>query len=503
MLTYDISEANEPIYEYIAHRVKGDIEAGRLGAGERLPSKRSFAKNNGVSTITVQNAYDQLIDEGYVVALPRRGYFVASIGNIGNMGARDKIHGATRAVNDSKATHDDVMNIGDANEKNKNKLYAFDFTSNETATELFPFSVWARILRDNLSHRRAELFTVPPAGGVMMLRRAVSEHLASFRGLRVRPENIVIGAGTEYLYSLIVQLLGRDKCYCVESPGYGKPMKLYEHLGARCTSAALDDFGMRVDMLESSGADIAHVSPNHHFPTGITMPISRRYELLAWAGRARGRYIIEDDYDSEFRLRGRPVPTLMSVDAIGSVVYMNTFTKSLAPTIRVSYMALPDELAQRFRDELSFYACPVPNLVQYTLADFITNGYFERHINRMRRRYARTRDELLTGIRSVFADGEYKVMENGSGLHLVLRLETDVPDDVIRARLEKGGVKIRSIGEFYFGIQPNDTHEFIISYAGLSGDKNGGDTPQENKMGLMDALTMLRRAMTPRNMMDR
>ena len=153
MLTYDISAANEPIYEYIAHRVKGDIEAGRLGAGERLPSKRSFAKNNGVSTITVQNAYDQLIDEGYVVALPRRGYFVASIGNIGNMGARDKIHGATRAVNDSKATHDDVMNIGDANEKNKNKLYAFDFTSNETATELFPFSVWARILRDNLDGR--------------------------------------------------------------------------------------------------------------------------------------------------------------------------------------------------------------------------------------------------------------------------------------------------------------------------------------------------------------
>ena len=297
-----------------------------------------------------------------------------------------------------------------------------------------------------LTARREELLVPSPCGGVQELRAAIAGHLASFRGMAVDPAQILVGAGTEYLYGLLIQLLGRNHVYGIENPGYRKLLQIYRHQGVPCVWAGMDAQGIRVDALKAVGAEIAHICPNHHFPTGITMPISRRYELLAWANQDPARYIIEDDYDSEFRVQGRPLPTLQSIDASGRVIYMNTFSKSLASTIRISYMVLPPKLAERFYRELSFYACTVPVLEQYTLAAFIERGFFERHINRMRR-------------------------QNDSGLHFLLQLATDMPDAVIQRRLATQGIRLRSVRDYSLDAHAEDRHEFLLNYSSLDTEK--------------------------------
>ena len=222
-------------------------------------------------------------------------------------------------------------------------------------------------MREIISEYETALLTNPPCGGIFSLRQAIAQHLKDFRGLDVSPEQIIIGAGTEYLYGLLIQLLGYDKVYGIENPGYLKIHKIYQSNGVKSVPIELDKHGMDMNSLSQSGADIIHLSPSHHFPTGIVTPISRRYELLGWASKKDSRYIIEDDYDSEFRLNGKPIPTLKSVDVMNKVIYMNTFTKSLASTIRISYMVLPTHLANHFYQEMNFYSCTVSNFEQYTL----------------------------------------------------------------------------------------------------------------------------------------
>ena len=233
----------------------------------------------------------------------------------------------------------------------------------------------------------------------------------------------------------------------------------------------MDHSGIMIEELENVDAQIAHISPNHHFPTGITMPISRRYELLAWANEDKNRFIIEDDYDSEFRLNGKPIPTLQSIDASGKVIYMNTFSKSLTSTIRISYMVLPEELANMFYERLSFYSCTVSTFEQYSLAAFIGQGYFEKHINRMRLHYGRKRNKILEIIRKVFTPEECEVIENDSGLHFLLQLNTQLSDQEIKRRLNEKKIKIVSITDFNLDKNVQDNHQFILNYSNM--DVNG------------------------------
>ena len=255
-------------------------------------------------------------------------------------------------------------------EEKKNAYFA-DFVSNSTAENAFPFSIWTKLIKEVMAENSKELLSRSPSNGVYALREAIAGYLYQFRGMDVEPERIIIGAGTEYLYGLIIQLLGYDRCYAVEDPGYQKISRIYEAQNVTCKFVAMDESGINIEALEQSGADILHISPAHHFPTGLVTPISRRYELLSWASRQEERYIIEDEYDSEFRLVGKPVPTLESIDVGENVIYINTFSKSLSSTIRISYMVLPESLMKRYNEKLSFYACTVSNIEQYTLARFI------------------------------------------------------------------------------------------------------------------------------------
>lgn len=448
MLTYNISQIDGPIYKGLYELIKADIKSGKLKSQEKMPSKRSFAKNLGISTISVENAYDQLISEGYIYTLPKKGYFVSEISDILQIPNLPKPKTAINIPQEAK-------NI------------QFDFSSNQIETSSFPFSVWAKVIRETISQKEEELLKVSPCGGVKELREAISQHLSSFRGMSVNADQIIVGAGTEYLYGLLIKLLGKDKVYCIENPGYNKLAKIYQSNDVICKYASMDDGGIIVDDLCRLNANIAHVSPTHHFPTGITMPVSRRYELLAWANQASDRFIIEDDYDSEFRLNGKPIPPLQSLDVSGKIIYMNTFSKSLTSTIRISYMVLPEQLANRFYETLGFYSCTVSTFEQYALAAFINQGYFEKHINRMRLYYGRKRTKVIQLIKSTFTQEQCCILENDSGLHFILELNTKLSDKEIKEKLLEQNIKISSVTDFNLDENKADKHQFILNYSSI------------------------------------
>ena len=262
MLTYDLSQVPKgALYEHLYKYIRNDIKNGVLKAGEKLPSKRTLAKNLGVSTITVESAYAQLMSEGYVYSLPKRGYYIAKIDATAQVPAVEK---NTNIVLPKDTTH-----------------YHIDFSNNQTDPSHFPFATWKKLLRETIAENSEALMEKSPAGGVYELREAIANHLHAFRGIEVNPDQIIVGAGTEYLYGLLIQLFGRDKIYCAENPGYQKVPQIYRAHGVECRFADMDEAGISVGGLRRVGADIAHIGPTHQFPTGITMPVSRRYELLA------------------------------------------------------------------------------------------------------------------------------------------------------------------------------------------------------------------------------
>lgn len=281
------------------------------------------------------------------------------------------------------------------------------------------------------------------------MRKAIAKHLKDFRNIDVTPEQIIVGAGTEYLYGLLIQLLGFEKKYAVENPGYSKISLIYKKHNVSCDFISMDKSGVQIDELENKAVDVIHISPSHHFPTGCIMPISRRYELLGWASKSDSRYIIEDDYDSEFRLIGQPIPAMQNIDVLEKVIYINTFTKTLASTVRISYMVLPKHLLHKFYSELSFYSCTVSNFEQYTLARFIDDGYFEKHISRMRNYYHTKRDTLLDIIKNSPLAPYVTIREENSGLHFLMKLNTTLSDSDFCIAAEKKGIKISALSSFY------------------------------------------------------
>ncbi|MBO4456183.1 MAG: PLP-dependent aminotransferase family protein [Butyrivibrio sp.] len=448
MLTYDFTKGEGPLYQKLYKFIKDDISKGVLLPGEKLPSRRSLSDNLGISTVTVDNAYDQLAEEGYISAVPKKGYFVAE-----NLTASFSVEKRSEFK---------------AKSKKKKEEYDFDFSISRPAAESFPFSVWAKLTRENVAGRSEKLLEVSGSSGIYELREAIAGHLSSFRGLHASPDQIVVGAGTEYLYGLIIKLLGKNKKYCVEDPGYRKISQIYEAEGVKHAFGRMDESGLLVSELVRTKADIAHISPTHHFPTGITMPIGRRNEIMSWAYEKEGRYIVEDDYDSEFRLRGNPIPPMQSMDTMEKVIYINTFSKSLASTIRIGYMVLPEHLAERFYEKLAFYSCTVPTFDQYTLSDFIKKGYFEKHINRMRHQYTRKRESVLEIIKRELEGVEYRIIENDSGLHFILHLFTKHTDKDLENALKKRKIKISAVSDYCMQTPEKQLMgNFIIDYSNL------------------------------------
>jgi GntR family transcriptional regulator/MocR family aminotransferase len=448
MLTYLLDRRGDrPAYEYLSQCIREDILAGRLRPEEKLPSKRTLARRLGVSVTTVQNAYAQLIAEGYLRPEERRGYFINPVS--------------------AAPTPDPPPPEPEPPEEAPRPPVFLDLRSGGVEGSRFPFTLWAKLIRQALAEEGEALLKPVPFNGVPALGKAIADYLYRARGISVRPEQVVLGAGTEYLYHLLVQLLGRDKVYGVEDPGYAKIARVYRACGVAVEELPLDRQGLDPEALEQSRVQVLHLSPSHHYPTGLVTPVGRRQALLDWAGRGEERYIIEDDYDSEFRFVGRPIPTLQSIDTTRRVIYANTFSRTIAPSLRVGYLVLPLPLLERFRRELGFYACTVPSLEQYTLARFLSDGGFERHIGRMRTFYRAKRDRVIAAIRQSSLGPRCAIREADAGLHFLLELDTSRPDQEVEALAEAAGVRLSFLSDYTRRPERVRPHCLVVNYAGL------------------------------------
>ena len=415
------SGGSMPLYEQLYRHIRGEIQAGRLAVGERLPSKRALAAHLKISVVTVEGAYNQLLAEGYLQSQPKRGFFV-------------------QAAEAPPVPAQEGPPLPP--EEPPRPGFQYNFSTSAVDTGLFPFATWAKLMREVLSQQEATLLNSTHPQGVLQLRQAIASHLYRFRGIQAHPAQIVVGAGSEVLISLLVQLLGRESRYGVENPGYAKTHRILSSCGAEVVPIPLDSHGLRVDALEDSGVGVAHVTPSHHYPLGIIMPAARRQALLRWASQREDRYILEDDYDSEFRFSGRPIPALQSMDGGGRVIYLNTFAKSLAPSLRVSYMVLPPQLLERWRREFWFYASTVPSFEQYALAKFMEGGHFERHISRSRLRYKARREALLAAARDTGLTQVGSFAGGDAGLHLLLWMDRRWKEGELAARAAEVGVGV-------------------------------------------------------------
>ena len=449
MITIDFSQkASAGLCEFLIESLKKMIVSQKLNPNEKLPSKRVLAEHLGVSIITVQNAYAQLIAEGYIYSIEKKGFFVTEL--------------KFPQKENSKS-----LNITAAPQENPSKEFLADFTSNSPAVEKFPFTLWSHTMRQILTSQDEKLLQRHSVKGVYELRQAISIHLNGFRNMNVCPEQIIIGAGTESLYSMIVQFLGRENIFAVENPGYHKVQEVFTLNGAKSIPINMDSCGINIGQLLESNANIVHVSPAHHFPTGIVMPVKRRQELLQWAYKKENRYIIEDDYDSEFRFNGKPLPTLQGTDSASKVIYMNTFSKTLSPSFRISYMVLPQSLISLFEKKLGFYSCQVSSFEQYTLAKFIQDGNYEKHINRMKNYYRSLRNEFITLLKKSKLSSIARINEENSGLHFLLTIKSNYSAQELKNRLLKSNINAALLSDYYYSKTSNEEKTFVINYSSL------------------------------------
>lgn len=532
MLTYDLrSRGTSSLYEFLYQSIREDIARGRIPCGTKLPSKRNLAQHLDIGVATVTAAYDQLITEGFVRTEQRRGYFVEDVSEFrckpvtsqvkdsssedgtsvgAEYGAQETAAGGVFAAHSAQNARFDDASAGRSSrhrgtarssadtasdapaaetphaiERARDPEYFVDLKANRTSVSLFPATVWGRYMREALSLPSDNLLRSVPFNGLPELRRAIASYLRRTRGMDVSPDCIIIGAGSEYLYGRLLQMLGPTTTFAMENPGYRKFAAISKAFGNPWRPVPIDESGLLVDELEESGADVVHVSPANHFPTGIVMPIKRRLELFEWANRARKRYIIEDDYDSEFRYSGRLIMPLFADDASDKVIYLNAFSKTMVPSLRISYMVLPPKLLARYVDTMSFYSCTVSSFEQYALARFIDEGHLERHINRTRNFYRRQREAVLREIaQSPLAEISH-VEERNAGTHFLLYVRTSLTHDQVRQRGAEQGLNISLFNDYLLrdgdGLSERTTKRFeqysngetalVLNYAGIEPER--------------------------------
>lgn len=447
-LTINLNTASRiPLYEQIYEYIRDEITAGRIPAGEKLPSGRALAAYLEVSRSTVDLAYEQLLSEGYVESIPCKGYYACRIEELYRL-EREPEH------------------TGQETEAEQ-KRWDYDFTPNGIDLDSFPFGVWRRITKDILLDDRKELFQLGDPKGEKELRETICSYLHRARGVNCSPDQILIGAGNDYLQLLLASILGTKHRIAMESPTYRHAYQIFEQLGFSMCTVPMDGQGMRVDSLAESGADIAYVMPSHQYPLGIVMPIKRRLELLRWAAQKPGRYLIEDDYDSEFRYKGKPIPALQGSDAQGRVIYIGTFSKAIAPAIRISYLVLPRQLWKENQRRLSRYSSTVSRIDQMILNDFIKQGHFERHLNRMRKIYSRKHDLLIGALRAL--EPACRITGEHAGVHFLMEFTNGWSEEELVRRAEQENVRVYPLSAYRIGeVREDSCPTVILGYATLT-----------------------------------
>ncbi len=455
-------KSGKTLYEQIYEYIREEIRAGRLLVNEKLPSARFLAQDLQVSRTTVDMAYGQLVAEGYLVARPKRGYYVSALEGLYELRElpfAGQKSGEGRQMESSQEQSDACR---------------YDFSPNVIDMRLFPYATWKKITRNILVDAKSHMFALGEPQGDVELRTTVCRYLHGSRGVNCEPEQIIVGAGNDFLLLLLEKILGRHIHVAMENPTYVRAYKIFRSFAYPVSLVPVDEKGIRVDCLRKTDAQIAYVMPSHQYPTGVSMPIGRRMELLKWAAEEEGRYLIEDDYDSEFRYKGKPLPSLQASDTAGRVIYIGTFSKAIAPAIRISYMVLPYPLLERYRRECGFFSSSVSRIDQTILNEFIRDGYFERYLNKMRKHYRMKHDLLLSEIRPL--EKEFRITGGNAGLHILLTDKKGRSEAVLEEAARSQGVKTYRLGDFRMG-EASDIGEesgflmpatMILGYGGLS-----------------------------------
>lgn len=441
-------EDNKTLYVQIYEYIRDEIRAGNLLQNEKLPSARFLAEDLQVSRTTVDMAYDQLVSEGYLEARPRKGYFVSAYEELNVI---DEIP---------------YQEMRRPQDKKEEESIRYDFSPNAIDMRHFPYATWKKITKNILVDANSKMFSLGEPQGDLSLRTTICRYLHGSRGVNCEPEQIIIGAGNDYLLLLLEKILGRHVHIAMENPTYIRAYRIFRSCAYPVSLIPMDENGIMVECLRRTDARVAYVMPSHQYPTGTSMPIGRRLELLKWAAEDKERYLIEDDYDSEFRYRGKPLPSLQASDHNGKVVYIGTFSKSIAPAIRISYMVLPYPLLEKYRSECSFYSSTVSRLDQTILNEFIQDGYFERYLNKMRKQYREKHDLILNELKPF--EKTFQISGSNAGLHVLLTDLTGRQEEELANMAKAAKVKVYRMQDFRIEKNSEAPAMLILGYGALS-----------------------------------
>ncbi len=448
MITLRDRDSGEPMYLQIYSQLKEKIQEGRLKAGDKLLSKRKMAESLNVSVNTVETAYSQLLSEGFIEARPKSGYYVSQIEEFNFENKKKAPESASK-----KAEKETGIRI--------------NFSTDGVDYEHFPYNTWRKLMKNCFNEYNPRVLRSAPPEGDYELRKAIAAHVYRARGVNCAPEQIIIGAGMDNLINTVSGILGTDYKITMEYPVYYEAYSFIKALGHSVDLIPVDERGIKTDLLPDDSERVVYVTPSHQFPLGFTMPAGRRVKLLKWAYAEENRYIIEDDYDSEFRYNSKPIPSVQSIDIKGRVIYMGTFSKTIAPSVRISFMILPEELLKLYDEKYTKFSSAVSVLEQNILTAFINEGHYERHLNRMRKLYGEKRNVLLNELKQL--GGKIKINGENAGHYFALKLLNGLTEEEMIRLAEAEGVKVYPISKYFVNeVPPKYMSTVLIGYAELS-----------------------------------
>lgn len=437
-------KSNIPLYEQLYLYIKTEIIEGRLSCGTKLPSKRQLIDVLHISQNTVEAAYDQLKAEGYIEVIPRKGYYVQAFEEL-------EYVSSTQVEEDQTAEAPlDIL---------------YNFHHSHIDTEHFPFAQWRKYVKNTIDETNQHLLLNGNPQGEFIFRREIAQYLYDARGVRCTPEQIVVGAGAEILLQQLFLLFDENTVYGVEDPGYHLILQMLQAHPNEVHPLEVDLEGVKIKSLEQSNIDVVYVTPSQHFPYGTVLPINRRRKLLNWAKAKENRYIIEDDYDSEFRYSGKTIPSLQSTDTNNKVIYLGSFSKSLMPSLRISYMVLPKSLLQRYQTHITFYHSTVSRIDQYALSQFMADGEFEKHLNRMRKIYRRKLEKVIQLLKPY--EKEFTIIGEQSGLHIILDVHNGMNEEILVEKAAQAKLKVYPLSAYSIENLDQTLPKIILGFSGI------------------------------------
>lgn len=443
MLLHIDLESTDPLYIQIYRQIKVKIHNNELKTNEKLTSKRQLAQLNQVSDNTVMNAYNQLLTEGYIYSKERQGYFVADI----------KLQFELPNLPEIKEKEEPVSTI------------KYNLTRSNPDKDLFPYSVFSKLYRQLMHLPPEQLLAETNAQGLYELRVNLQSYLSQSRGVPCTADQIILGPSTEYLIAILLDLLKTKPTIGIEDPGYNGFKQLFKRENIPVTAIPIDEMGVNIESLEKSAVDLMIVTSNHQFPTGNIMPLTRRQALLNWANLKDDRYVIENDYDSEFKYSGIPIPSLKYLDQKQKVIYLGSFTRNVSPGIRMSYMVLPDNLLKQYRESYRSYSSPLSTSEQWVIRNFLNDGHFNTHLNRSRTFYKKKRDKMIEAIKTI--DSNAKIYGENAGLHLLVRPSLAFDGLHFKNRALKEGIRLSLLSDYATNKMDGQDNTLFISFSNI------------------------------------